>query len=74
MKNTKKVKSFRISEITRYKLSKLKEAWQTSEGKILEKLINAAYYEIYSNMTAYREDLITEDLVKIANTEWIKDH
>lgn len=74
MKNTKKVKSFRISEISRYKLSKLKEAWRTSEGKVLEKLINAAYYEICSNMTTYREDLITEDLVKIANTEWIKDH
>lgn len=74
MKNTKKVKSFRISEITRYKLKKLKEAWKTSEGKVLEKLINAAYYEIYSNMTAYQEDLITEDLRRIANTEWIKDH
>ena len=74
MKNTKKVKSFRISEISRYKLSKLKEAWQTSEGKVLEKLINAAYYEIYSNLTAYQEDLITEDLVRMANTEWIKDH
>lgn len=74
MNNNKKVKTFRISPIVQYKLSKLKEAWKTSEGKVLEKLINAAYYEIYSNMTPYREDLITEDLVKIANTEWIKDH
>lgn len=74
MDNKKKVKSFRISEISRYKLSKLKEAWKTSEGKVLEKLINAAYYEIFSNMTAYREDTITEELIKIANTEWIKDH
>ena len=62
MTEQKKVKTFRISPTTQYKLTKLKEAWKKSEGKVLEQLINSAYYQIY-----------TSDNV-ILNSEWLKEN
>lgn len=62
MTEQKKVKTFRISSTTQYKLTKLKEAWKKSEGKVIEQLINSAYYQIY-----------TSDNV-ILNSEWLKEN
>ena len=75
MKNTKKVKSFRISKTTEYKLTKLKEQWNISEGKTIERLIDSAYYKLFGNHQWKGE--LTDDekeLIKIANTEWIERH
>lgn len=37
MSNNSKVKTFRIKPVTQYKLTKLKELWNMSEGKTIEK-------------------------------------
>lgn len=68
-----KVKTFRINEVTQYKLTKLKEQWDISEGKTIERLIDSAYYKLFGNHQYGRE--LTDDekeLIKIANTEWIE--
>lgn len=68
-----KVKTFRINEVTQYKLTKLKENWNISEGRTLERLIDSAYWKLFGNHQRGRE--LTDDeieLIKIANTEWIE--
>lgn len=72
MENKKKVKSFRISPTTEYKLNELKKIFKKSEGKVLEQLINSAYYQIRTEPKIIRE-LTPEqkELIKIANTEWV---
>lgn len=69
MKNTKKVKSFRISKTTEYKLRMLTEIYKQSEGKILEKLINDAYYKNTINKKEYNEEID-----RIINTEWVEKY
>ena len=68
-----KVKTFRINEVTQYKLTKLKEQWNISEGKTIERIIDSAYYKLFGNHQWGKE--LTDDekeLIKIANTEWIE--
>ena len=76
MTEQKKVKTFRISPTTQYKLTKLKEAWKKSEGKVLEQLINSAYYQIYTsdNVTLNSEWLKEnkQRLKEIIETEWVQ--
>lgn len=69
MKNTKKVKSFRVSKTTEYKLRMLAKIYKQSEGKILEKLINEAYYKNTINKNEY-----DEKIDKIINTEWVEKY
>ena len=67
-----KVKTFRINRITQYKLTKLREQWNMSEGKTIERIINTAYYEIFGDHQRGRELTKEEkELIEIANTEWI---
>ena len=72
MKTTKKVKSFRISPTTEYKLTRLKEAWNKSEGKVIEQLINSAYFEIYTEPEITKQ-LTPEqkEMIRIASAEWV---
>ena len=65
MKNTKKVKTFRINEVTQYKLTKLKEQWNISEGKTIERIIDSAYWKLFG------DHQYGKDVIEIANTEWI---
>lgn len=68
-----KVKTFRINRITQYKLTKLREQWNVSEGKTIERIIDAAYYKLFGDHQWGKE--LTNDekeLIKIANTEWIR--
>lgn len=73
MKNKSKVKTFRIKPVTQYKLTKLKEKWDISEGKTIERLIDSAYYKLFENHQ-YGKKLTNDEkeLIKIANTEWIE--
>lgn len=78
MKNStskNKVKTFRINRITQYKLTKLKERWDISEGKTIERLIDSAYYKLFGNHQWGKE--LTNDekeLIKIANTPWVEKY
>lgn len=75
MKEKKKVKTFRINRITQYKLTKLKERWDISEGKTIERLIDSAYYKLFGNHQWGKE--LTNDekeLIKIANTQWVEKY
>lgn len=70
-----KVKTFRINEITQYKLTRLKEQWGISEGKTIEKLIDSAYWKLFGNHQCGKE--LTNDekkLIKIANTPWVEKY
>lgn len=67
-----KVKTFRINRITQYKLTKLKEQWNISEGKTIERIIDTAYYKIFGDHQRGRELTKEEkELIEIANKEWI---
>lgn len=68
MNNNSKVKTFRIKPVTQYKLTKLKEQWDISEGKTIERLIDSAYYKLFGNHQLRKE------LYEIANTPWIDDY
>ena len=63
-----KVKTFRINEVTQYKLTKLKEQWNISEGKTIERIIDSAYWKLFGNHQLEKE------LYEIANTPWIEDY
>ena len=63
-----KVKTFRINEVTQYKLTKLKEQWNISEGKTIERIIDSAYYKLYGNHQ------LNKELIEIANTDWVNDY
>lgn len=68
MKNSmrkNKVKTFRINEVTQYKLTKLKELWNISEGKTIERIIDSAYWKLFG------EHQYGKELTEIANTEWV---
>lgn len=65
MKNTKKVKTFRINKVTQYKLTRLKNQWGISEGKTIERIIDSAYYKLFG------DNQYNKELIEIANTEWI---
>lgn len=65
-----KVKTFRINEVTQYKLTKLKEQWNISEGKTIERVINSAYYKLFGWGRTKEE----KELYEIANTPWIDDY
>lgn len=70
-----KVKTFRINEVTQYKLTKLREQWSISEGKTIERIIDSAYYKLFGNHQWGRE--LTNDekeLIKIANTPWVEKY
>lgn len=73
MSNNSKVKTFRIKPVTQYKLTKLKELWNMSEGKTIEKIIDAAYYKLFGDHQ-WGKELTKEEkeLIKIASTEWIE--
>ena len=60
-----KVKTFRINRITQYKLTKLRELWNISEGKTIERVIGNAYYKLFGEHQWGKEQ------IEIANTEWI---
>ena len=67
-----KVKTFRINRITQYKLTKLREQWNMSEGKTIERIIDTAYYKIFGDHQRGRELTKEEkELIEIANKEWI---
>lgn len=67
-----KVKTFRINKITQYKLTKLKEQWNISEGKTIERVIDSAYYKLFGNHQWGRElNKEEKELIEIANTEWV---
>lgn len=73
MSTNSKMKTFRIKPVTQYKLTKLKEQWDISEGKTIERLIDSAYYKLFGNHQWGKE--LTNDekeLIKIASTEWIE--
>lgn len=63
-----KVKTFRINEVTQYKLTRLKEQWNISEGKTIERIIDSAYYKLFGNHQ------YTKEQIEIANTPWIEDY
>lgn len=63
-----KVKTFRINEVTQYKLTKLKELWNISEGKTIERIIDSTYYKLFGWGRSKEEKELTE----IANTEWVE--
>ena len=63
-----KVKTFRINSITQYKLTKLKELWNISEGKTIERIIDSAYYKLFGDHQWGKEQ------IEIANTPWIDDY
>lgn len=70
-----KVKTFRINDVTQYKLTRLKEQWRISEGKTIERLIDSAYYKLFGNQQWGKE--LTNDekkLIKIANTPWVEKY
>lgn len=70
-----KVKTFRINEVTQYKLTKLKEQWNISEGKTIERIINSAYFKLFGDHQWGKE--LTNDekeLIKIANTPWVEKY
>lgn len=78
MKNSmskNKVKTFRINQVTQYKLTKLKEQWNKSEGKTIEIIIDAAYYKLFGDHQ-WGKVLTKEEkeLIEIANTPWIEDY
>ena len=75
MKNATKVKTFRINEVTQYKLTKLKEQWDISEGKTIKRIIDAAYYKLFGDHQ-WGKVLTKEEkeLIEIANTPWIDDY
>lgn len=68
MKDTKKVKSFRMSEKTEYKLKVLSKQWGMGTGKYLENLINKEYLKWISGpRVVYNKQII--------DAEWITpDH
>lgn len=70
-----KVKTFRINRITQYKLTKLKENWNISEGKTIEIIIDAAYYKLFGDHQ-WGKELTKEEreLIEIANTPWVYDY
>ncbi len=68
MNNNSKIKTFRIKPVTQYKLTKLKEQWDISEGKTIERLIDSAYYKLFGNHQ------ISKELIEIANTPWIEKY
>lgn len=70
-----KVKTFRINSITQYKLTKLKEQWNISEGKTIERIIDSAYYKLYVDHQ-YGKELTKDEreLIKIANTPWVENY
>lgn len=73
MNTNSKVKTFRIKPLTQYKLTKLKENWDISEGKTIERLIDSAYYKMFGNHQWGKE--LTNDekeLIEIAKTEWVE--
>lgn len=73
MSEKKKVKTFRINRITQYKLTKLKEQWNISEGKTIERIIDSTYFKLFGNHQWGKE--LTDDekeLIKIASTEWVE--
>ena len=63
-----KVKTFRINEVTQYKLTKLKEQWNISEGKTIERVIDSAYYKLFG------DHHLNKELIEIANTPWVDDY
>lgn len=70
-----KVKTFRINRITQYKLTKLKENWNISEGKTIEIIIDSAYWKLFGDHQWGRE--LTKDekeIIEIANTPWVDDY
>lgn len=75
----KKVKSFRISKINDYKLSRLKKMWNLSEGKTIAKLIENAYFknitlpELHDPFEGKSNEEI-QDIIRVANTKWIEDN
>ena len=70
-----KVKTFRINEVTQYKLTKLKEQWGISEGKTIERIIDSAYFQLFG-VHQYGRKLTEHDkeIIRIANTPWIDDY
>lgn len=64
-----KVKTFRINEVTQYKLTKLKEQWDISEGKTIERIIDSAYWKLFGDHQWGRELTKEEkEMIEIANT------
>lgn len=74
MNNNKKVKTFRISPIVQYKLTKLTEKFKKSEGKIISQLIETAYYRECDTRIPRELTPEEKELIEIANTPWIKDY
>lgn len=74
MENKKKVKTFRISPIVQYKLTKLTEKFKKSEGKIISELIETAYYRECDKRIPRELTPEEKELIEIANTPWIKDY
>ena len=68
MSTNSKVKTFRIKPITQYKLTKLKEQWNISEGKTIERIIDNAYYNLFG------DDPLIKDIMKIINTPWVEKY
>ena len=75
MSTNSKVKTFRIKPVTQYKLTKIKEQWNISEGKTIENIIDAAYYKLFGDHQ-WDRGLTKEEkeLIEIANTPWIDDY
>lgn len=71
MENKKKVKTFRISPIVQYKLTKLTEKFKKSEGKVISQLIETAYYRECDTRIPRELTPEEKELIEIANTEWI---
>lgn len=68
---TKKVKTFRISQIVQYKLTKLTEKFKKSEGKVISQLIETAYYRECDTRIPRELTPEEKELIEIANTEWV---
>lgn len=75
MTEKSKVKTFRIKPVTQYKLTKLREQWDISEGKTIERLIDSAYYKLFGNHQ-WGKELTKEEkeLIEIANTPWVENY
>lgn len=63
-----KVKTFRINEVTQYKLTRLKNQWGISEGKTIERIIDSAYYKQFG------DDPLIKEIIEIINTPWVEKY
>ena len=69
-----KVKTFRINEVTQYKLTKLKEQWNISEGETIERVIDRVYQKLFGCHWGKVLTKEEKEMIEIANTPWIEDY